>query len=68
MEMNQAPQVEELTDWINIKLRFIDAIIKEARLSRNYGKETQYRGMREAYLEFLNKLGSEQQLAEQAAA
>lgn len=52
-------QREEMTDWINMKLKFINAIIKEAQLSHNYGKEAQYCGMREAYLEFLQKISKE---------
>jgi hypothetical protein len=50
---------QEMSDWINMKLKFINAIIKQAQLSHNYGKEIQYAGMREAYLEFLQKINSE---------
>ncbi len=59
MIMNKK-KTQDLRDWINMKLRFINSIIKQAQLSHNYGKETQYVGMREAYLEFLNMLDSEQ--------
>jgi len=52
-------RVEELTDWVQLKLRFIEGVIREARQSSNYGKEIQYVGMQEAYLEFLTKLGAE---------
>ena len=57
---------EALIDWVNLKLRFIDGILREARSTSNYGKEIQYAGMRDAYLEFLGKLGAEKQ-SEQAA-
>ena len=48
-----------MSNWINMKLKFINAIIKQAQQSHNYGKEIQYAGMREAYLEFLQKINSE---------
>ena len=66
MKRQDAKRLEELSDWIQVKLKFIDAIINEARASCNYGKEIQYKGMREAYIEFLNKLDHEQR-NEQAA-
>ena len=47
---------EELVDWINNKLRYIDVVIQQAQEDSNYGKETQFKGMREAYQELLEKL------------
>lgn len=61
MKMQDKKAIEELSDWIQVKLKFIDSIIREAKSSCNYGKEIQYVGMREAYVEFLNKLDADQQ-------
>ena len=66
MEKQNHTNVPELIDWVNCKLRFINKIIEEARASSNYGKEIQYAGMRDAYLEFLKKLDINQE-EEQAA-
>ena len=61
MENQDHTTVSELIEWINCKLRFIDKIIAQARACSNYGKEIQYVGMRDAYLEFLKKLDFDQE-------
>ncbi len=52
-------QLQELRRWLNTKLSFINSIIEEAQSNHNYGRETQYVGMRQAYQDMLNKLRNE---------
>jgi len=54
--MENKARVEDLEDWINCKLRFVEQVIQQSRANSNYGKETQYKGMRDAYQELLGKL------------
>ncbi len=49
-------QLDELNKWLDLKLEFVNTIIKEAKTSKNYGKETQYQGMKDAYIECINQL------------
>jgi len=49
-------QLLDLISWLRIKLAESESIIKEAKITHNYGKATQYEGMREAYLECLRKI------------
>lgn len=49
-------QVRELMQWLNHRLDFVEQIIVEAHESHNYGKETEYLGMKSAYKECLKRL------------
>ncbi len=44
--------------WLREKLNETESVIKESKLSHNYGKATQYEGKREAYMECLRKLNT----------
>lgn len=50
-------QMHELKQWITMRLEFIEQIIVEAQSCHNYGKETEYLGMKNAYKECLKRLG-----------
>ena len=49
----------EFAAWINAKLTKINDTIIEAKNSDNYGKATQYAGMRDAYNEVLDMVNRE---------
>lgn len=52
----KAQQTRDLISWLKSRLIEAECKIKESHLVHNYGKATQYEGMREAYLECLRKL------------
>lgn len=49
----------EFAAWINAKLAKINETIIEAKNAHNYGKATQYAGMRDAYAEILEMVNRE---------
>ena len=49
-------QLLDLITWLRTKLAESETIIKEAKITHNYGRATQYEGMREAYLDCLRKI------------
>ena len=49
----------EYAAWINAKLTKINDTIAEATKNHNYGKATQYAGMRDAYNEVLEMVNRE---------
>lgn len=49
-------QLLDLVSWLRVKLSEADSKIKESKVTHNYGKATQYEGMRDAYLECLRKI------------
>lgn len=49
-------QLLDLISWLRIKLSETDSIIKESKVTHNYGRATQYEGMREAYLDCLRRI------------
>ena len=51
-----AKQTKDLIAWLKCRLNEADSKIKESQVVHNYGKATQYEGMKEAYLECLRKL------------
>jgi hypothetical protein len=51
-----AKQLQELINWLRGQLKDTDSKIKESQVTHNYGKATQYEGMKEAYLECLKQL------------
>jgi len=48
--------IQDLISWLQRQVEFSSEIINQARETQNYGKETQYEGMREAYLKCIKKL------------
>ena len=49
----------EFAAWINAKLAKINELILEAKNNHNYGRATEYAGMRDAYLEVLELVNRE---------
>lgn len=49
-------QNRDLVVWLRNKLSETESVIKESKLTHNYGKATQYEGKKEAYLDCLKKL------------
>lgn len=49
-------QTKDLVFWLKARLVDAESKIKESHLTHNYGRATQYEGMREAYLECLRRL------------
>jgi hypothetical protein len=48
--------VLELVKWLNGQLSHLSTAINEAHVAKNYGREAQYQGMRDAFVRCLNKL------------
>ncbi len=51
-----AQQTRDLVAWLKARLTDAECKIKESQIIHNYGRATQYEGMKEAYLECLRKL------------
>lgn len=49
-------QLKELVGWIKGQIEFSTRLITEANDNNNYGKETHYKGVREAFQKMLNRL------------
>ena len=49
----------EFSAWLNAKLTKINDTINEAKNDHNYGRATQYAGMRDAYKEVLELVNRE---------
>ncbi len=49
-------QFLNLVKWIKEQIEFADRLIDESKESKNYGKETLYSGMKEAYIKMLQQL------------
>jgi hypothetical protein len=49
-------QLQDLILWLRDKLSESESIIKESKITHNYGRATQFEGMRDAYLECLRKI------------
>jgi|GEM_PF-1431410 len=49
-------QFQHMITWLNQQIIRLNESINEARQTNNYGRETQYEGMRDAFIKFLNKL------------
>lgn len=53
-------QLLDLITWLRIKLVESEGIIKQSKISHNYGRATQYEGMRDAYLDCLRRINLDQ--------
>jgi hypothetical protein len=49
-------QLQEMVQWLNQQIAHINHSINQAQLESNYGRESQYEGMRDAFMRCLNKL------------
>lgn len=61
VEKTRLPQekVDELIHWIKGQLEHLSEAINTAQQNRNYGREAQCEGMRDAFIRCLNKLNSQ---------
>lgn len=53
-------QLLDLITWLRVRLTESESVIKESKITHNYGRATQYEGMRDAYLECLRKINLDQ--------
>lgn len=49
-------QLQQMIKWLNQQIAYSNDTINEAHQCKNYGRETQFEGMREAFMKCLNKL------------
>lgn len=49
-------QLQQMVKWLNQQIINSNESMNEAHYTNNYCKETQFEGMKEAYLKCLNKL------------
>lgn len=49
-------ELQQMIDWIEARIRFVDKLITDARNTCNYGKEMHFSAQREVYHEMLEKL------------
>ena len=49
-------QLQEVVQWLNQQIVHVNEAINEAHRNNNHGRETQYEGMRDAFMRCLNKL------------
>ncbi|MCW3070696.1 MAG: hypothetical protein JWO44_586 [Bacteroidetes bacterium] len=47
-----------MVQWLNQQIAHINHAINEAHNECNYGRESQYEGMRDAFMRCLNKLNT----------
>jgi hypothetical protein len=51
-------QLQEVVQWLNQQIGHVNDAINEAHRTNNLGRETQYEGMRDAFMRCLNKLNN----------
>ena len=51
-------QLQEVVQWLNQQIVHVNEVIIEAHRTNNPGRETQYEGMRDAFMRCLNKLNN----------
>ncbi len=51
-------QLQQMVKWLNQQIINSNESINTAHQSNNYGRETQFEGMRDAYMRCLNKLNN----------
>lgn len=49
-------QIQEVLKWLNDQIEYANESILDAHQSRNYGRESQYEGVRDAFMRCLNRL------------
>lgn len=51
-------QLQEMVHWLNQQIAHINESLKQAQDANNYGRESQYEGMRDAFMRCLNKINT----------
>ena len=51
-------QLQQMISWLNQQIMYSNECINQAHQGKNYGRETQYEGMRDAFSKCLNKLSN----------
>ena len=54
-------QLHEMLTWLDDQISYANEAIHEAQATRNYGRESQYEGIRDAFTRCLNRLKQEGQ-------
>ena len=49
-------RVQEMINWLQMQIDHSKEIINQSQQVGNFGREAQYEGMREAYMQCLNQL------------
>ena len=49
-------QLKQMMQWLNQQITHLNESIIEAHQTNNCGRETQYEGMRDAFMNCLNKI------------
>jgi hypothetical protein len=49
-------QLQEMVQWLNQQIVHINQSINKAHAESNYGRESQYEGMRDAFVRCLKKI------------
>lgn len=52
-------ELEKMIRWIEARLTFVEKLINDAQITRNYGKEMHFSAQKEVYSEMLGKLRGE---------
>lgn len=52
--------IQEFVAWIKGQVEHLNGAINTAQQDRNFGREAQYQGMRDAFIRCLNKLTNQQ--------
>lgn len=52
-------ELEKMIRWIEARLMFVEKLINDAQITRNYGKEMHFSAQKEVYSEMLGKLRGE---------
>ena len=55
----KSEKLQELIRWLNDQINHANGVIEESQRNRNYGRESQYEGIRDAFMRCLNKVGNE---------
>lgn len=54
-------QLQHMLNWLKDQIEYANEAIQEAHAAHNYGRESQYEGIRDAFMRCLNKLKQEGQ-------
>lgn len=49
-------KLQEVIQWLNAQISYANEAISEAHKTSNYGRETMYEGIRDAFMRCLNRL------------
>lgn len=49
-------RVQQLIRWLNEQIAHTNLVINESHQTNNYGRESQYEGMRDAFVRCLNMI------------